>query len=171
MVRHSKWERDIDNKADKQQIKFDASGKMVQPKPAEITQFTAVNCNQPVMCPFCLYQAKLSSFFISNKKGISQGRAECPECHNGMLMKSLWADMNAKEYAKWVFDYRVNGFWQKCPFATWKKRLHDIGWSYDFWNTYKGLKGIDSANETFEEADDRAKYYADKANEYEAQFK
>ena len=165
MVRYSKWERDISNKADKQQIKFDISGQMIQPKPAEITQFTAVNCNQMVMCPFCLFQAKLSSFFISTKKGISQGRAQCPECHNGMLMKSLWADMNAKEYAKWVYDYRVNGFWQKCPFATWRTRLKAIGWAYDFWNTYKGLKGVDAAETVFSDAERMARDYGIDTNE------
>jgi len=159
MSTSKRYERDQKSISEKQQVRFGANSEVIQPKSAEITQFTTVNCNQPVMCPFCLYQAKLSSFFISTKKGISQAKAECPECHNGMLMKSLWMNMSAKEYGKWVWDYRKSGFWQKCPFATWKKRLHDIGWSYDFWNVYRGLKGLEKAEGMFSDAERMARDY------------
>ena len=156
---HSKWERDMDNKSDKQQIKFGANSEIIQPKPAEITQFTSVNCNELVMCPFCLYQAKLSAFFISTKKGISQGKAQCPECKNGMLMKSLWNDMSASEYAQWVYNYSASGYWKKCPFQLWKARLKAIGWSQAFWGRYKELKGVDAAESVFSDAERMARDY------------
>jgi len=169
MVREKKL-YDMHNKAkdDKQQIRFGAKAEVIQPKPAEITQFTTVNCNEPVMCPFCLHRAKLSSFFISTKKGISQGKAQCPECHNGMLMKSLWAQWTLQEYAEWVFKYAKMGFWQKCPFHAWKERLRAIGWSYEFWKRYRDLKGSGDVDAQFNSAEEQSDYYDKRAAEYEA---
>jgi len=160
MVKYkSHYDRNVAHKEDKQQVRFGKQAEVIQPKPTETTQFTSVNFNELVMCPFCLFQGKLSQFLISTKKGISQGKAQCPECHNGMLMKSLWSDMNAKEYAKWVYGYSKSGFWKKCPFNTWKARLKKVGWSYDFWNTYKGLKGTDYAESVFSDAERMAQDY------------
>lgn len=136
----SKFDREYKSHFDKAQVKFNNDGVAQRPVAPEVKKFTSVNCNVLVMCPFCLHQAKLSAFFISTKKGISEGKAECPECHNGMLMKSLFEDMSPTQYADWVFKYKAFGFWKKCPFETWKKRLASIGWAKEFWDRYKDLK-------------------------------
>ncbi len=159
MSEHRKYIRQSKSFDDRQQIKFDKDGKWIKPAEVEIVQFTAVNCNELVACPFCLYKAKLSAFFISTKTGISQANAKCPECHNGMRMKSLWNDMGASQYAEWVFNYRLSGFWQKCPFAVWKKRLKEIGWSTAFWARYRELKGVEAADSMFSDAERMAEDY------------
>jgi hypothetical protein len=60
-----------------------------------------------------------------------------------MMMKSLTAEWTPEQYADWVFPYGHSGFWQKCKFETWKKRLSQIGWAQRFWQRYKELKGED----------------------------
>ena len=157
---HGRYVRDSKSKDDKQQSRFDKTG-WIKPKEKEPeVQFTTVSGNEMVMCPFCLHTAKLSLFFVSTNKGISQGKAECPSCKNGMLMKSLYNDWGAEEYAQWVFDYRRSGFWQKCPFPTWKQRLYEIGWAHTFWTTYKELKGSDTSQSYFDQMNQQAEEYA-----------
>lgn len=156
---NARYKRDQTSKADTNQIKFDKSGWVKKPEPVSQTVFTATNANELVMCPFCLYQAKLSLFFVTIQSGISQGKALCPECKTSMLMKSLWNEWGAKEYAEWVFNYRSSGFWKKCNFQVWSKRLKEIGWSYDFWARYKELKAQFSTDEIFDDADRMARDY------------
>lgn len=157
--RKGKWEREMDASGDKKQAKFDKGGWLKKPAPEPIVEFTTVNANELVVCPFCLYKAQLKVFFISNKKGISQKRAQCPDCNNTMQMNSLYNDMTIEQYAEWVFGYRRSGFWQKCPFNTWKDRLYKLGWSGRFWSKYQALKA-DATDESFEETMNR------KAEEY-----
>ncbi len=156
---------------DKKQAKFDKKSTMVAPAKPVVETFTAKNCNELVMCPFCLHQAFLSSFFISNKKGISQGKAECPECHNTMLMKSLWQDMSPTQYAQWVFNYKSMGFWQKCPFAKWKDRLYAIGWGFEFWIEYKRLKKDAEMESEFGSTEKATESYEQAYNQYEESTK
>lgn len=138
---------------------FNMDGSMRQVKPAQVETFTGINGNVDVMCPFCLWQGKLSRFLVSTKNGVSQGTAKCPECNNGMRMKSLWADMNATQYADWVYGYSRSGFWKKCPFDTWRKRLVAIGWAIEFWARYKELKGSDDTQSIFSDAEKMARDY------------
>jgi hypothetical protein len=51
-----------------------------------------------------------------------------------------------EEYAKWVFDYRLCGFFHKIKsgnnsFEKWNKKMKELGISYEFWEKYKQLKG------------------------------
>lgn len=169
VAEHRKYIRDTKLKADKQQSKLGEKG-IIKPSiswHAE-TKIT-VNFNTLVACPFCLYTAKLSAFLVTSKDGYQQGKAHCPDCNNNMMMKSLYNDWTAKEYAEWVFNYRRSGFWQKCPFATWKKRLHKMGWIHEFWIRYKDLKGSDISDSYFEHMEKQAQEYADAQHkEYEA---
>ena len=135
---------------DKQKSTFDSHGWFVKPAPQSKTEFTAANVNVRVYCPFCLYEDKLQAFLISNKEGISQGKALCPDCNNSMMMKSLYNDWTTKQYAEWVFNYRRSGFWQKCPHDKWKKRLFAAGMVKEFWDTYKELQNYSEVDHTFD---------------------
>ena len=99
---------------------------------------------QEVSCVFCLYTTKLQKFFKTDAKGRTIALVECPECHNKMRLKTLLTDMTPQEYAKFVYGYRLSGFWQKAPFATFTKRLREMGISNEFWSEYKKLKGEDT---------------------------
>jgi transcription elongation factor Elf1 len=144
---------------DKKQLKFGTWGE-VEPTHKESAKITFTgDVKMLVSCPFCLYNDKLQNFLISTKKGISQSNAECPDCHKGMRMKSLTADWNAEQYADWVYAYRLSGFWSKCPFGTWKKRLNQMGWAKSFWDRYKQLKGVDNPEGTTQEQEEAWKAY------------
>lgn len=103
----------------------------------------AINPKKKVTCPFCLGLEELRLFLVSGKKGISRGTAKCPLCGLSFRMKTLvsMARWTPKEYADWVFEYSHAGFWSKVTFDTWKGRLFLMGWSSDFWDEYKALKG------------------------------
>ena len=96
-----------------------------------------------VTCPFCLGLEQFRKFLISGEKGISRGTVKCPICGLTFRMKSLMnmAKWTAKEYADWVYEYSHTGFWNKVKFETWKKRLYLMGWSSEFWDHYRELKG------------------------------
>lgn len=165
-------ERELKRLAEIQQAHFTNLGWLEKPSQKPSITKQVVNPTEQVMCPFCLYQDKLQSFFISTKKGISQAKAQCPECHNGMLMRTLLADMTPEQYAEWVWNYRSRGFWQKCKFSDWKVRLKNIGWAKRFWDKYKEIKGgfevdkiIDSSGRTAKELDDLAEAYC--ANQHD----
>lgn len=130
---------------DKHQLRLGTDGKLKPSKAQMVTVTVSVDYNMRVMCPFCLYDDKLRAFLVSTKKGISQARAQCPECHNGMMMKSLTTEWTPEEYAEWVYPYAGSGFWQKCKFSIWKERLYKMGWSHRFWTRYKELKGTDES--------------------------
>ena len=155
--------------ADKQQTRLGADGKLKPAKVQQVTEFTSANYMMMVSCPFCLHDDKLQAFLVSTKKGISQSKAACPECKNGMMMISLTADWTPEQYAEWVFEYRKSGFWQKCKFSIWKDRLYKRGWSKQFWEKYKALKGSDESEDYWDyldsqQADAKAKWEGEQEN-------
>jgi len=137
----SKWKRSVKTDADIHQALLTANG--CKPKQSLVKQTDVhwADVNAKHFCPFCLYIGKLKEFLISTKKGISQKKAKCPECKNGMMMRTLVASWTPEEYAEFAYPYSASGFWQKVPFDLWKKRLHKLRWSYQFWKRYKELKG------------------------------
>ena len=157
--------------SDRKQVRFYENGWMHKPEPPKIETTSAINPTEEVMCPFCLYQAKLREFFISTNKGISTDRAQCPDCKNGMKIRTLIVEMDAEQYAGWVYNYRSFGFWKKCPFDKWKLRLKNIGWALQFWGKYKALKQADSVDGTLTVTEEQAKQYEDAYADYEASFK
>ncbi len=96
-----------------------------------------------VTCIFCLGISKLRLFLISTKKGYNRSLGKCPVCGQKMRLETLvkMLKWTPEEYAKFVFDYRQSGFWQKVAFEDWKKRLDMMGWSQPFWTEYKRLRG------------------------------
>jgi len=52
-----------------------------------------------------------------------------------------------QEYARWVYEYRLSGFFKKINFDLWAKKLKDLGIAYEFWEEYKKLKGEDNQTE------------------------
>lgn len=145
---HKKYIREEKAKYDKVQTIFGEKGKVRHRPEYTVESGFTLDVSMKVHCPFCLYDDKLQAFLVSTKKGLSQSRAKCPICNNGMLMRSLTAEMTPEEYAQWCFEYSGSGFWQKVPFNTWKERLFKMGWAYRFWSMYKELKG-DSGKETY----------------------
>ena len=89
------------------------------------------------ICPFCLETS--NKFIIENK-----GLIKCPNCSNFMRLKTLLfvKDCTNKEYAKWVYEYRLSGFFKKINFEQWTKKLKELGIAYEFWEEYKKLKGF-----------------------------
>lgn len=171
MSEHRKYVRQEKIRKDKQQMKLGETGKINTSTSAHIEPKITVNFNEEVACPFCLYAAKLSAFLIVGKDGYQQGKAHCPECKNNMMMKSLYNEWTAKDYADWVFNYRLSGFWSKCPFAKWKERLYKMGWAGAFWTRYKDLKGTSTTNRFFEDAEKTAEDYEKLWQEYEGDQK
>lgn len=99
--------------------------------------------DKTILCPFCLEVLHISDFLYS------QGLYKCKVCNNRITEHTLklmfeWFNCekpNVREFAKWVFGYRLNGFFQKIKFKEWNKNLYDLGFSFDFWNYYKVFKG------------------------------
>jgi ribosomal protein S27AE len=143
VTEHKRYKMQERARDDKQQLTFGSSGKVEQRKRMVTVTDSTLPVNMLVMCPFCLYQARLQRFLVSTSKGISHLKAQCPDCGNGMMMKSLTSEWTPEQYAEFVYPYAGSGFWQKCKFETWKKRLAQIGWSKRFWDRYKALKGDD----------------------------
>jgi hypothetical protein len=95
------------------------------------------------ICPFCLETS--NKFIIENK-----GLIKCPNCLISMKMKTLLfiKDCSNEEYARWVYEYRLSGFFFKLKsgnnsFEKWNKKMKELGFSYEFWDEYKRLKGED----------------------------
>lgn len=102
------------------------------------------------MCPFCLYIDNIYKFRVKTKEGYSEKRARCPDCDNLMQIRSLTKPMSIEEYAEWVFNYSLSGFWEKCPYKKFRERMWKLGWSRRFWKKYKELKG-EGTTTTYEE--------------------
>ena len=136
-------------KNDKKQSKFSQNTTIL--KPSSFIQTKQLDLMQEVSCVFCLYTTKLQKFFKTDAKGRTIALVECPECHNKMRLKTLLTDMTPQEYAKFVYGYRLSGFWQKCPFALFNKRLRAMGISNEFWSEYKKLKGENTEQPTTNE--------------------
>jgi len=100
-----------------------------------------------VLCPFCLTYNLLMRF---EKRGQCY---KCPICKNDMMLRTLIKEITIPEFARWVFDYRLSGFWTKVyPSAKlWFIKLKELGFSYEFWENYNRLKGESKANNKFNE--------------------
>lgn len=133
---------------DKKQMQFALDGTLIinQKLVNEQTPLIAlINESNFWICPFCLETS--NKFIIENK-----GLIKCSNCSNFMRMKTLLfiKDCSNQEYAKWVYEYRLSGFFKKINFEKWTKKLKDLGIAYEFWEKYKELKGIEE-KETQEE--------------------
>lgn len=105
----------------------------------------SIKYNENLICPFCL-NIEIFGHFIKKRKNIF----ECPHCKNQMLKKTLdkIRKMNMSEFAKWVDDYSLSGFFSKINFESWNQKLYNLGLSYDFWEEYKRLKEELTTQET-----------------------
>jgi hypothetical protein len=100
-----------------------------------------------VMCPFCLNTTELWRFnFI-------RGLRRCPNCLNQMRLETLIKIKSLTEFVKFVFNYRLEGFWNKVypSFDEWNKKLYGLHLNREFWEEYKKLKG--DSNKNYEEGD------------------
>ena len=101
-----------------------------------------------VTCPFCLNHNPVFKFIKKH------GLYECPICTNQMwgktIITDLYSDEQIEDFAIWVFEYRLNGFWEKInkhikdrgkAFELWKNRLFELKISKVFWEKYKELRG------------------------------
>ena len=119
-------------------------------------------------CPFCLCFHPITKFLITkfdkkgNNKGYNRGSGKCPDCGQGMQLKTLtmmrkWTIEDpvagVKLYANWVYGYRQSGFFQKIKFADFNSMLKSMKWSREFWDEYKRLKGDLPSAEEQEKAD------------------
>ena len=136
---HRKYVREERTRTDQAQACFNLDGSVKQHVPVEVAS-SAVNVEQIVMCPFCLAREKLQRFLVSTKKGISSSNGECPECKSGMRLRTLLRKWTPESFAEWVFEYSLNGYWQKVKFDAWKERLKQIGWTRSFWDHYNAVK-------------------------------
>lgn len=145
-----KYLREEMAKGDYSQACFTRDGRLEALRAAVFTEQSGMDLNKIVFCPFCLTDNKLQRFLVSTKKGISNSRAHCPNCDEGMLLFSLLHDWTPETYAKWVFEYSRSGFWKKVNFEAWKRRLFERGWSEAFWEIYRQLKA-DNPSESYED--------------------
>lgn len=96
-----------------------------------------IGFSEMVLCPFCLNWSEFAKF--PKKKGFYS----CPSCKNQMIFNTLFKirKMGISEFAKWVFDYRLTGFFKKIPdFYKWNQNLIELGLSDDFWKQYHKLR-------------------------------
>lgn len=136
---HRKYVREDSVKMDVGQTCFRPDGSL-RPLPTVHVESSSIDVEKMVMCPFCLATNKIQRFLVSTKTGISSSKAECPECKNGMLMRTLLREWTPEAFAEWVYEYRRSGYWQKVQFEAWKKRLEQLGWSRPFWDHYGQIK-------------------------------
>jgi len=145
---HRKYIREQKAKDDKQQALLSPTTKNgIRLRPQVTVDIVMVHTGE-YLCPFCLHKDKIEKFLISTKKGYHKGLGKCPECGNQMKLKTLTEKMTPEQYADFVYPYRVDGFWQRCPYETWKQRMRQLGWAYRFWQRYKELSGEES-NESY----------------------
>jgi hypothetical protein len=141
-----RWRRQEHVKKDLQQTVFqsEASDVLIKGNPHKFATVTekGIDPFKSTTCPFCLSYSKLRLFLISTSKGFDRGRGKCPVCGQGMKLQTLvkMEKWTPQEYAKFVFDYRSQGFWQKIKFETWSKHLKMMNWTQPFWDEYKRLK-------------------------------
>jgi hypothetical protein len=134
-----------------------------------------IDITKKTSCPFCLSDLEIRRFLIStkNKKGINRDKGHCPECSQGMKLKTLVFMVTAtpEQYAKFAFDYRSSGFWQKkIDFPVWRRRLAVMDWSGRFWSEYYKLRdgSIPDEQTAKENADFEAQEQHFKAEKHEA---
>lgn len=132
---------------DKEQTQLTKNGCESNNREYAEKQYHNDNPEKIVLCPFCLTQNQILRFV--KKRGL----LKCPICENEMMLISLIKKMDIEEFAKWVFNYRLSGFWQKVyPNAKeWFKKLYELGISKEFWDVYNRLKGESKAKSGFNE--------------------
>ena len=80
-------------------------------------------------------------FFKRDKNRVYKKTLVCPDCKVQFRSYSLVSEnMEIEDFAKWVFDYRSVGYWQKCNRTKLMERLYQYGWAKEFWDAYKKLK-------------------------------
>jgi len=141
--------------------------------PHRYAQLTAkgVDPYRMTTCPFCLGYSRLRAFLQSTKKGFNRKTGRCPLCGKGANLTTLVAmeTWTPEEYAKFVFDYRSSGFWQKINFNQWKDRLKIMGWTRQFWDTYKELRGDSPDAQREKELEEQWKNY-DEATQHDEKY-
>jgi len=136
---HRKYIREEEILRDKQQLTIDT----LKPMNNLLKPRLNLNVEQLVICPFCLYQAKLRYFLLSVKKGFHKSLGICPECEQRALFETLLTipNFSPKQFAEWVYNYGRE-FWKKCIFKKFRNRLYlDKEYAQIFWFEYKRLKG------------------------------
>jgi hypothetical protein len=124
---------------DKHQMQFAIDGSLIinQKIMNEETPINAlINDSNFWICPFCLE--------TSNKFTVeSHGLVKCNNCSVEMKVKTLLfvKECSNQDYARWVFEYRLSGFFKKINFEKWNKKMKELGISYEFWEEYKKLRG------------------------------
>ena len=123
-----KYEQLWNSETDKQQTKF-VNGHIEANKSSVMLKKPIIDFNTRVLCPFCLNDDTLDKF--------RKDRAwfECPKCKNLLTLKTCAniIKMNPKQFAKWVFEYRLSGFFGKINFKEWNTKLWELGVSQEFW--------------------------------------
>jgi len=136
---------------DSNQFIFNAKGQSSsKPKPHTATTTIEVKAVK-YLCPFCLHSGYIHLYEKRLASGKVSKRLHCPECNAEMRRESLTDHKTIEEYAEWVFNYAMSGFWKKCPFQKFNDRLYKLGMSYRFWKKYKQLKADKSKEQTYEE--------------------
>lgn len=136
---HRKYLREQNILYDKQQITIDN----LEPIKNSLKPKLSLNCEQTVICPFCLHKGKLLNFLVSVKRGFHKRLGECSECKRKATFETLLTIPNftAKQFAEWIFDYGKE-FWAKCSFEKFRNRLYkNKDYAKIFWNRYHELKG------------------------------
>jgi transcription elongation factor Elf1 len=146
---------------DKQQTVLAPQGIEMNPR-EHAKMFSNPEYDKKVLCPFCLALAPMHKFLIKAKRGFNKGTGKCPECAQGMRLQTLMELLkwNAEQYAEWIFEYVSSGYWSKCTFDIWKKRLSSLGMSQRFWDRYHTLKG-----DLIEESDFNDRDYSENYSE------
>ena len=144
-LEHKRYQRQVKAGSDKHQLVFTSQGVGRNPKAKTVDVNLAVPPDKKVTCPFCLGLSEFRLFLVSTKKGISRSMVKCPLCKQGLYLKTVvgMSKWTAAEYAGWVQPYSRSGFWKKVNFNLWKRRLELMGWTQEFWDRYKELKGED----------------------------
>lgn len=155
-LEHRRYERQEKARFDRAQSVLTELGAAPNPRRYTVTASSLVDPNKKVTCPFCLGLEQFRGFLVSTKKGFSRSLGKCPLCGEGMRLKTLM-DMlkwGPREYAEFVAPYASEGFWKKCKWETWKKRLFLMKWTREFWDRYHELRG-QGENESFSDYIDR----------------
>lgn len=104
--------------------------------------FPIVNFNDKVVCPFCLNFIEFGKGFMLEK-----GFYKCLKCGTLIVKKTLKEViiMSPEQFAFWVYNYRLNGFWDKVKpnFHDWTVEMDSFAnnFSRRFWDKYKEIRG------------------------------
>ena len=113
-------------------------------------------------CPYCLYEASLSKFYMKLKSGLmSEKRFKCPDCNRVMNKQTLTRKLTVEEFAQWMLDSQA---WERVSFDKFKTRLKEMGISYQFWTAYNKAKE-EAMKVTDEEEEAYERYQEDWAKE------